>query len=159
MLCVALIRNESDGRGRDLCRLLCFRRLVNDARAGYRWLDGNRQVCRCFDSRRRRLDDAAAAACASDVCRSLDDSCRSFGGWHGSTAATTGRRSCGCGCPRALLALPPRSNPGDLVVRERADMAPHGHIHLTKESDHLVNGYPEFACHVVNAKLAQNLPP
>jgi hypothetical protein len=35
-------------------------------------------------------------------------------------------------------------------------VAAHGHIHLSKEVYHLVDGYPEFACHVVHEKLAQN---
>lgn len=38
-------------------------------------------------------------------------------------------------------------------------MAAHGNVHLSKEVDHLIDGYPEFACHVVNEKLAQALPP
>jgi hypothetical protein len=38
-------------------------------------------------------------------------------------------------------------------------MAAHRNVHLTKKAYHLVDGDPEFACHVVNEKLAQNLPP
>ncbi len=35
-------------------------------------------------------------------------------------------------------------------------MAAHRDIHLSKEVDHLIDGYPEFASHVVHEKLAQN---
>ena len=35
-------------------------------------------------------------------------------------------------------------------------MAAHRDIHLSKEVYHLIDGDPEFACHVVNEKLAQN---
>src|SRR5215207_930426 len=36
-------------------------------------------------------------------------------------------------------------------------MAAHGDVHLTEESDHLIAGNPELACHVVYAKLAQTV--
>jgi len=35
-------------------------------------------------------------------------------------------------------------------------MGANGNIHLSKEVDHLIDGYSELACHVVNEKLAQN---
>ena len=35
-------------------------------------------------------------------------------------------------------------------------MGANGNIHLSKEVDHLIDGYPELACHVINEKLAQN---
>ena len=41
--------------------------------------------------------------------------------------------------------------------REQSEMAAHRDIHLAKQSDHLVAGDPELACHVVYAKLAQTV--
>jgi hypothetical protein len=38
-------------------------------------------------------------------------------------------------------------------------MCANRHVHLTKKRDDFVDGYAELACHVVNAKLAQTLPP
>jgi hypothetical protein len=57
----------------------------------------------------------------------------------------------------AFLALPARTDPRDLVVREQSEMAAHGEVHLTKERDHLVAGNPKFAGQVVYAKLAQTV--
>lgn len=35
-------------------------------------------------------------------------------------------------------------------------MTAHRYIHLSEEVDHLIDGYAEFASHVINEKLAQN---
>ena len=45
------------------------------------------------------------------------------------------------------------------LVREGAHMRANRHVHLTKQCDDFIDGYAEFTCHVVNAKLAQTLPP
>lgn len=38
-------------------------------------------------------------------------------------------------------------------------MAAHRNVHLPKKVYHLIDGDSEFACHIVNEKLAQALPP
>ena len=56
---------------------------------------------------------------------------------------------------RSLLALPTRTQPRHMFVGEDAQVTADRDIHLTKQSNHFVSRYPEFACHVVYAKLAQ----
>jgi hypothetical protein len=72
----------------------------------------------------------------------------------GGSAAPTrrGRRRCNT---RALLALPTGANACNLIVTQQTEMAAHGNIHLTKESEHLVAGNPEFARQIMYSKLAQ----
>ena len=72
------------------------------------------------------------------------------------TTTAACRRGGRRGSPSSLLSLPPRPDPGDLVVRKRCHMAAHRDIHLSKEVYHLIDGDPEFACHVIHEKLAQN---
>ena len=77
---------------------------------------------------------------------------------NGGCGASSATCRCGSGCsgPSSFLALPPRSDTGDLIVRERCHVSAHRHIHLPEESYHLIDGYSEFASHVVHEKLAQN---
>jgi hypothetical protein len=110
-----------------------------------------------LDWSRRGIDNAPAAA--RWLSRRLNDWRWSFRCGCSCTSTTTrsrSRRRCGA-C--TFLTLPPRANSRDLVVRQRAHMRANRHVHLTKQCDHFIDGYAEFACHVVNAKLAQTLPP
>ena len=104
-------------------------------------LDGHRR-------RRRRLLCGAAAGSgfASGCRRRQQPSPRRATGRSGRSSRT-----------RALLALPPRSDAGDLIVRERTVIwLRTGTSICRRRVDHLIDGDPEFARQIVNEKLAQN---
>ena len=105
----------------------------------------------------RHLSRPPAAADARCLCRRGRS--RSRGGWRGrgriSPAARWRRRL--LFRTDALLALPSRADSRDLIVREQGEMAAHRDVHLAKQRDYVVAGYPELAGHVVYAKLAQTV--
>ncbi len=83
-------------------------------------------------------------------------SCGGRGGRGGPSTTTCGRCRLLLGAD-ALFPLPARTNARHLIVGEQSEMAAHRDIHLAKQRDHVVAGYPELACHVVYAKLAQTV--
>jgi hypothetical protein len=113
---------------------------------------------------------------------SLGGSGSDIGGLTASNAATRGGRGLGWsrlrgsrdrpaappgggGCrgrrpfdPCALLPLPARAHPRDLVIGQHAQMAADGYVHRAEKLDHIIRRDAELAGHVMYAQLAQDEP-